>query len=132
MGAAILTDGVVQCIGFGLPSVAYLWEWLRSSSRRARDSVQVRSLPTPRRPLLRPATGQDPVSSNTRYLRLRRNTTHLPARTPMGHLRRLHTAHLPPGNMRHLPVRLDHVTDRRRVCLFRGRAGAARKITDAR
>jgi len=40
----------------------------------------------PCRPLLVPARGQVPVSSDTRYLPPHRNTALPPARTPMGHL----------------------------------------------
>ena len=59
-----------------------------------------------------PGTDQDPLSSNTRYLRPRRNTARLPARTPTKHLPgRLHTAHLPAGNMcRLLPARVEWFT----------------------
>ena len=74
-----------------------------------REIVRLRGLPTPRRPLLVPATDQVPVSSNTRYLRPHRNTVHLPARIPTGHLPALPptVAHLPRANMGHLPARLD-------------------------
>jgi hypothetical protein len=71
-----------------------------------REIVRLRALPTPRS-LLVQATDQVPVSSNTRYLHPRRNTVHLPAPIPMGHLPRPHTAHLPRANMVHLPARLD-------------------------
>jgi hypothetical protein len=86
-------------MGSCLPSVSDLSEWLRFSSHLARDSVLVRSPPTPRRPLLVQATDQGPAS------RPRRNTTPLPARTPTGHLpEHPLTAHLPRANMRHLPA----------------------------
>ena len=50
----------------------------------------------------------------------------------MGHLPRLHTAHLQPANMVHLPARLDRAkalivmdsTGKSRLRLFRGGAGA--------
>jgi hypothetical protein len=45
-----------------------------------REIVRVREVPTRRRPLLVRGTDQDPVSSNTRYLRPRRNTARLLAR----------------------------------------------------
>jgi len=78
----------------------------------ARDCVAP-GVPTPRRPLLVPATDQVPVSSNTRYLPPRRNTAHLPARTPTGNPPgRPHTAHLPPANMGDLPARLERAKAR--------------------
>ena len=85
---------------------------MRLSSPLVREIVGVRELPTRRRPLLVRGTDQDPVSSNTRYLRPRRNTARLPARTPTKHLPgRLHTAHLPAGNMcRLLPARVEWFT----------------------
>ena len=71
-----------------------------------REIVRLRALLTPRSLLIQ-ATDQVPVSNNTRYLHPRRSTVHLPARIPMGHLPRPHTAHLQRANMVHLPARLD-------------------------
>ena len=99
-----LSLGLVRCTGFCRPSPVYLSLRLGFSYQLVREIVRLREQPTQRRPRLVQSTDQDPVFSNTRCLRQDRNTARLPAPTPTG---QLHTAHLPTGNMCHLPGRVE-------------------------